>query len=126
MKMSKTILIIEDDKSLREAMVDVLHLKNFATIEAKNGQEGVDLALSKHPDLIILDLIMPKMDGMDAFKSIREDKWGEDIPVIIFTNLNLTNEKMIEDMVKHKPLYYLIKFDWKIYDLVKKVEEILN
>lgn len=122
----KTILIVEDEKSLRDAIVDILRLKNFLPLEAKNGKEGVGIALSKHPDLILLDLIMPVMDGMAALKKIREDSWGKKVPVVILTNLSATSEQLVEDMVTHKPMHYLIKSDWKLHDVVKKIEEILE
>ena len=126
MKTQKTILVVEDEKSLRDAIVDILKIKNFNSLEAKNGVEGVDLALSKHPDLILLDLIMPEMDGMTALKNIRADAWGEKVPVIILTNLSATNEQLIEDVVTHKPMHYLIKSDWKLHDVVDKIEKILE
>ena len=126
MKTQKTILVVEDEKSLREAIVDILKIKNFNSLEAKNGVEGVDLALSKHPDLILLDLIMPEMDGMTALKNIRQDSWGEKVPVIILTNLSATKEQLIEDVVTHKPMHYLIKSDWKLHDVVDKIEKILE
>src|SRR3989304_9443406 len=97
MKTPKTILIIEDEKSLRDAIVDILRLKNFLSLEAKNGREGVELALSKHPDLILLDIIMPEMDGITALKKIREDAWGKKVPIIILTNLSATNEQFGDD-----------------------------
>ena len=126
MKTQKTILIVEDEKSLREAIVEVLRGSHFIALEAKNGKEGVEFALEKHPDLILLDLVMPVMDGMEAFKKIREDAWGAHVPVIILTNLSATDETLVEDMITHKPLEYLIKSDWKIHDVVKKIEEILE
>ena len=69
---------------------------------------------------------MPVMDGMTALKKIREDSWGEKVPVVILTNLSATNEQLVEDMVTHKPMHYLIKSDWKLHDVVKKIEEILE
>ncbi len=126
MKTQKTILVVEDEKSLRNAIADVLRLKKFLPLEAKNGREGVELALKKHPDLILLDLIMPEMDGMAALKKIREDGWGATVPVIILTNLSATNEKLAGDMAAHKLVHYLIKSDWKIHDVIKKVEKILE
>src|SRR3989338_2081930 len=126
LKMQRTILIVEDEKSLRDAIVDILRLKNFSPLEAKNGIEGVELALSKHPDLILLDLIMPEMDGMTALKKIRADAWGKTVPVIILTNLSATKEQLVEDMVTHKPMHYLVKSDWKLHDVVKKIEEVLE
>jgi DNA-binding response OmpR family regulator len=122
MKTQKTILVIEDEKSLRGAMVDILHLKEFSSLEARNGREGVGLALLKHPDFILLDLIMPEMDGMTALKKIREDEWGGKVPIIILTNLSATSEHPSDDAVTQ----YLIKSDWKLHDIVKKIEEILN
>ncbi|MFA6077758.1 MAG: response regulator [Candidatus Paceibacterota bacterium] len=126
MKKQKTILIIEDEKSLRSAIVDILHIKNFLSIEARNGKEGVVLALSKHPDLILLDLIMPEMDGITALKNIRKDKWGEKVPIIILTNLSGPNEQFVDDLLVHKLTHYLIKSDWKLHAIVKKIEEILE
>ena len=125
-KAQKTILVVEDEKNLREAIVEILRIKNFLPLEAKNGVEGVEIALLKHPDLILLDLIMPEMDGMTALKKIRQDTWGAHVPVIILTNLSATNEQLVEDVVTHKPMHYLIKSDWKLTDVVRKIEEVLE
>jgi len=122
----KTILIIEDEKSLRNAVVDLLHAKSFLVIEAKNGREGMELALSKHPDLILLDLIMPEMDGMSVLKKIREDKWGVTVPVIILTNLSATIEQSVDNTLANSLTHYLIKSDWKLHDIVKKIEGIFK
>src|ERR1035437_2066440 len=116
MENKKTILAVEDEKSLINAIIDTLHLKNFLTLSAKNGKEGVELALAKHPDLILLDLLMPEMDGMTAFKKIREDAWGSNVPVIILTNLNANNETFVEDVFKTNPAFFLIKADYKLAD----------
>ena len=126
MTTQRTILIVEDEKSLRDAIADILRLKNFLPLEAKDGREGVEIALAKHPHLILLDLIMPEMDGMTALKKIREDAWGKKVPVIILTNLSATKEQLVEDMVTHKPMHYLIKSEWKLHDVVQKIEEILE
>ncbi len=122
MKTQKTILVIEDEKSLRSAIVDILRLKNFLTLEARNGKEGLELAFSKHPGLILLDIIMPEMDGITALNKIREDAWGKKVPIIMLTNLSETKEHPIDDAVTH----YLIKSDWKLHDIVKEIEEILE
>ncbi len=126
MQTQKTILVVEDEKILRDAIVDILRLKNFLPLEAKNGNEGVDLALKKHPDLILLDLIMPAMDGTAAFKKIRKDVWGRKVPIIILTNLSTTNEQFMDTTATRKSTYHLIKSDWKLHDIVKKIEEILG
>lgn len=126
MQPKKTVLVIEDEKSLCNAILDTLRRKNFLSFEAKNGKEGVELALTRHPALILLDLVMPVMDGMTALKKIREDAWGANVPVIILTNLSATQEKLVNDMVTYKPLYYLVKSDWKIHDIVKKIGKVLE
>mgnify|MGYP001588842259 CR=1 FL=1 len=126
MKLQKTILVIEDEKSLRSAIVDILRLKNFLPIEAKNGREGVELAFSKHPELILLDIIMPEMDGVTVLKKIRENSWGVKVPIIVLTNLSETNGQFTDDIAKQKITHYLIKSDWKLHDIVKKIEEILK
>ena len=107
-------------------MVDILRRKNFRVLEAKNGKEGVDIALREHPDLILLDLIMPEMDGMTALKLIREDSWGTKVPVIILTNLSAINGHFAADALAHRPTQYLIKSDWKLHDIIKKIERLLE
>lgn len=126
MKTPKTILIVEDERSLREAIGDVLRLKKYIVIEAKNGREGLELALSRHPDLILLDQIMPEMNGMCALKKIREDVWGAKVPVIVLTNLSGSSEQLAEGVIKLNPVYSLIKSDWKIHDVIKKIETIFK
>ena len=121
-----TILVVEDEKTLRQAMVDQLRRKKYLTREAKNGREGVSVALSEHPDLILLDLIMPEMDGMTALKTIRADSWGAAVPVIILTNLSASDEHLVDDVVTHRPVHYLIKSDWKLHDVVDKIGSILT
>jgi len=126
MKVAKKILIIEDDSDFRYIVATSLRSQKYIILEAKNGQEGVDVALSAHPDLILLDLLMPIMDGMTALKKIRENEWGASVPVIILTNLNATEENIVEDMITHKPLKYLIKSDWKANNLIRAIEDVLG
>ena len=124
-KKQKTILIIEDERSLREALVDILRIKEFRTLSAINGSEGVEIALREHPELILLDIIMPEMDGMAALKKIRDDAWGKKVPIIILTNLSETVDQFAADAKAQKVTYYLVKSDWKLHDIVKKIEDIL-
>jgi CheY-like chemotaxis protein len=76
--------------------------------------------------LILLDLLMPGMDGMTAFEKIRKDSWWAKVPVIILTNINPTAEKLVQDIIKHEPISYLIKSDWKLHDIARKIEEALH
>lgn len=121
--MSKKILIVEDQEAISNILSDALKNKGYNTEIAANGEIGVERALSSHPDLILLDLLMPVMDGMTALSKIREDGWGKDVPVIILTNLSADSEDRIENMVENRPRYYLIKSDWDIDDVISKIEE---
>ena len=126
MSEQKKILVVEDDKPLRDAIVTVLEEKNFIPLEATNGKEGVEIAISEHPDLILLDLVMPVMSGAEALTKIRENAWGKKVPVIILTNLDASDKRLTEDVVKGMPIYYLIKSDVKIYDVVKMIEGLID
>lgn len=124
MENKKKILIVEDETSLRNALRDKLMLEGFIVLEAKNGEEGLDVALRDHPDLILLDIIMPKMDGLTMLKKLREDVWGKNTKVILLTNLN-DNEKVSEALLQGS-YDYLVKSDWKIEDVVTKVRARLS
>ena len=84
-KNKQSILIIEDDGSYRSILVKKLKEEGFLAIEAKDGEEGLNISLEKHPDLILLDLIMPRMDGITMLKELREDEWGKNAKIIILT-----------------------------------------
>ena len=118
--MKKKIIIIEDESSLRNILVEKLNLEGFDVLEARNGEEGLDLTLSQKPDLILLDIIMPKMDGITMLKKLRGDSWGKKVPVIILTNLSSGTENL--ELVEKKVFSYLVKSDWKLEDIVKKIK----
>lgn len=79
------ILVVEDSKLLRTIAVDTLKTEGFGIYEAGNGRDGLRSALGVHPDIILLDIIMPIMDGLSMLKSLREDEWGKSVPVILLT-----------------------------------------
>ncbi len=118
---AKTILIVEDEKSLAEALVEKLTKDNFIAKVAKNGREGLKSALRNHPDLILLDIVMPVMDGMAMLKELRNDQWGKSVPVIILTNLSEAEKTAtaLDEGVKD----YLVKTDWKLSEVVEKIKE---
>ncbi len=123
--MSKKILIVEDEQDMRQALVDELTHEGFQTVEARNGKEGLESALKEHPDLILLDIVMPVMDGMTMMKKLRENAEGKKIPIILLTNLSAT-DKIMTGIVRDEPSYYLVKSDWKITDVIVKVKEMLG
>ncbi|MBK9731174.1 MAG: response regulator [Chitinophagaceae bacterium] len=81
----KTILLIEDNKDVRENTAEILSLSNFNVITAENGKTGVDLALKEHPDLIICDIMMPVMDGYSVLHTLSRNKETSTIPFIFLT-----------------------------------------
>ena len=119
--MKKKILVIEDDNSIRKALKNKLLEENFDVIEAINGEDGLALAISKKPNLILLDIIMPKMDGLTMLKKLREDLWGAEAKVIILSNLS--DAQSVEASMKAGVYNYLVKANWKISDVMEKVKE---
>lgn len=115
------ILIIEDEQLLMKALTDKLSHEGFSILQATNGQEGLEVAIQEHPNLILLDIIMPIMDGVTMLKKLREDNWGKTAKVIILTNL--TDAEALNKSVQNLVFDYLIKADWKLEDLVNKVKE---
>lgn len=120
----KKILVIEDEVSQRKALVDKFTREGFDVLEAKDGKEGLSVALKEQPHIILLDIVMPKMDGMAMLKKLRqENEWGKSVPVILLTNLSSDDDKILKGVSEDLPAYYLVKSDWAIDDVVKKVKE---
>ncbi len=87
--MTHKILVVDDDPDIIEAVTMILEAKGYETIKARNGIEGLQKLEGGKPDLIILDLLMPKMDGFTMFKNLQEPKWSKykDIPILILTSV---------------------------------------
>ena len=123
-KAKKTILVVEDEQLLLQALVDKFETEGFRVLGAGDGQAGLDVAMKEHPDLILLDIVMPKMDGLTMLKHLRADKWGQSAQVIVLTNLS--DWQKINEAVQHRAFDYLVKTDWKIEDVVKRAKEKLE
>jgi len=127
MENTKTILVIEiveDDNSVQSALADKLSREGFSILEAKNGKEGLNIALTKHPDLILLDIKMPVIDGVTMLKFLRADQWGKNASVMVLSNLN--DDKTISEALDQNTFEYFIKSDIKLEDLINKVKERLG
>jgi len=122
--MDKKILIIEDDVILREVLSDFLVKEGFTVVTASNGEEGVNQAKKKKPDLIILDIILPKKDGFEVIKDLKKDEKTEKIFIVLLTNLESLND--IEKALNLGATTYLIKSDYSLEEVVKKIKDILN
>jgi DNA-binding response OmpR family regulator len=97
--MAKVVLIVEDEPKSLKLIRDLLKVSGYKTIEATDGKQGVELAKAKKPDLILMDVMMPKMDGYTACRAIRADKVTKAIPVVMLTVLDSElNKKLAKDM----------------------------
>ncbi len=114
------ILVVEDEADLREAMMEALTEEGYVVSGAENGQLGLDAALTMHPDLILLDLMMPVLDGQEMFRQLRLDPWGKAAKVIILTAMDDVNNIALAH--EAKPLDYFIKAHHSLSDLVKQVK----
>jgi len=118
--MTQTILIVEDDRSLRDGLRAKLTHEGYAVLEATNGDEGLQTALKEHPDAILLDMLMPRMDGIATLKALRSDEWGKDAKVLVLSNMDdLTKVSEAVALDAHD---YLIKSDHTIEEIVEKIK----
>ncbi len=88
--MPRTILLAEDHEDNRFALLTVLQREGYAALGARNGREAVELAFEHSPDLIVMDLAMPVMDGREALRALKADARTRDIPVVALTAMSLT------------------------------------
>ncbi len=120
------ILIVEDEESMLDALADKFAREGFPRpLTARDGESGLAIALKEHPDLLLVDILMPKLDGLTMLKKIREDEWGKTAKAIILTNLDTTDE-MLGTVAATEPSYYLLKSNWKIEDVIHKSKEVLG
>jgi len=118
------ILIVEDDESLLNVLTDSFTAEGFTVLSAANGAIGLETALKEQPDIILLDIQMPVMDGLAMLDKLRQDDWGKQAEVILLTNFSDTEKVAI---AAEKGAYdYLVKSDWKTEDIVKRVKKKLG
>jgi DNA-binding response OmpR family regulator len=122
--MGTSLLIVEDDQSLLEILRDEFAKAGFKVAMAHDGEEGLKVATEQPPALILIDIFMPKMDGITMLKKIRATPQGKNIPVIILTNLN--DNQTIDRALESGAYDFLVKSDWNPKDLVKRVKEKLG
>ena len=118
------ILIVEDETAISRILKDELENRKYAVFVAGDGQQGLDIAFKEHPDMILMDVSMPVMDGITALKKLREDAWGKTAKVLL-----LTNSGKMENVAAAAELNsagYLIKSDWDMEKVVEKVQSMLS
>jgi len=124
MSKKKSILLVEDDEFLAELYATKLNLEGFEVALASDGEKGLKLIKEKQPDLILLDIILPKMDGFEILKKIKTDKSLKDIPVILLTNLSQKDE--VQKGLDLGATDYLIKAHFMPSEVVKKIKQTIG
>lgn len=127
MPTKKKVLVVEDDEPTLKALHLALEKADFTVLEAKNGVSGIVVALEERPDLILLDILMPMMDGWEMLEQLRnKDDWGKCVPVVVLTNLSADEDAQIKHVAELGPSFFMVKADWKVEGVVEKVLEILS
>ena len=116
---SKTILLVEDEAPAALVLGKALEKEGFVVTIAPNGVIGLEKALSTHPDLILSDLKLPILGGMDMIREIRKDPWGRHAEIIILTNIS--DVKTIEEAMGQEAFFFIVKGDTTMADVVTKV-----
>ena len=120
------IAVIDEDKILSQSLVGELEDAGFETVVAFDGEQGLRLVLSEEPDIVLLDISMPKMDGMTMLAKLRESgKFGKQVLVFFLTNLN-ADDQIMGGVIKNEPSYYLVKSNYTVADIVVKIKDCLE
>ena len=122
--MKKKILIVEDESALQDAMREFLLAEKFAVVVASDGEMALKLAKNENPDLILLDIILPKKNGFDVLIELKADDVMKKIPVILLTNLESADD--VDRAFSLGVSTYLVKANYKLEEIVEKIKEILK
>lgn len=122
-----TVLIAEDEEAELEVLTTEFEKAGFEVSQARDGQETLDMAAGEAPDLILLDILMPEVDGWEVMKKVREEgEWGKAVPIIILTNTEVDTDEKQMRVTEDEPAYFLIKTEFTIDEVVAKAKEVLQ
>jgi len=117
------ILLAEDDRFLRKAAEATLRQRGFTVVTAVDGEEALQLARKDVPDLILLDLIMPKLQGFEVLRALKQDPATAHIPVIVLSNLGQARD--VQQTMEGGAVAYFVKANLSLQTLANRVEEVL-
>ena len=121
----KKILIIEDDLSIRKALAMRIDEEGMQVKEAENGKKGLEITESWEPDIILLDILMPEMNGLETMKKMRAmSEYGKKVPIIILTNVSPDDNSILQQVAELTPSYYFVKGDIEMDRILEKIKEI--
>jgi DNA-binding response OmpR family regulator len=118
------ILIIEDDKFSREMMARKVVAAGFEVSQAADGEQGMELIKKEKPDLILLDLVLPKLSGKDILSAIKQNKELNSIPVVVLSNLDQMEDK--DEMLKSGVVDYIVKAHFTPTEIVERIKKFLK
>ncbi|OHA62472.1 MAG: hypothetical protein A3E07_01625 [Candidatus Wildermuthbacteria bacterium RIFCSPHIGHO2_12_FULL_45_9] len=122
--MNKKILCIEDEAVIQKTLADTFEKSGYQAVSALDGAAGLRLAKETKPDLILLDLILPKMDGFEVLRHLKDDAQTKAIPVIVLTNLEQMQD--IQRVLDLGATTYLVKANYNLEELVEMVQKALE
>ncbi|MBP9718960.1 MAG: response regulator transcription factor [Candidatus Levybacteria bacterium] len=119
------ILLVEDDPAMAALYKDLFEKEGYNVALATDGEQGLKVALSTMPDVILLDVLLPKMNGLSVMMRVRATEWGKKEPIIILTNVD-PDDTMMQNVVHGQPTYYLLKANTNPGEVLGKVKEVLT
>jgi len=120
----KTILFIEDESALQKTFGEILKQNNYKMISALDGETGLRLAQDEKPDLILLDLILPRLNGFEVLKKLKENPQLKEIPIIVLTNLEEVSS--VEKAIESGATTYLVKAQYSLEEVIQKIKQALG
>ena len=120
----KRILVVEDDRFLRKAAEAALRRNGFSVLVAADGEEGLRVARAEIPDLVLLDLIMPGLQGFEVLKLLKAEAATSAIPVVVISNLGQDSD--VKNALDAGAIDYLVKANLALDDLVKRVRTLVE
>ncbi len=119
-KRIKKILIVEDEKNMRESLKEAFEEGHFEVLTEEDGENVIDIVKEKEPDIILLDIILPKKDGFEVLSELKGDVNTRNVPVILSTNLSDPSD--IQKALDLGATTYLVKSNYSLEDIVKKIK----
>ena len=120
----KTVLIVEDEPAVALALTDTLTQEGYTVLSAMDGDKGLQMTLKEHPDVILTDIKMPGMSGIDMIEEIRKDSWGATAKIIILSNAS--DLGTLQSAMEKGAFHYMVKGDSSVADILAAVKKQLG
>jgi DNA-binding response OmpR family regulator len=118
------VLVVEDDEPIRELLVKVLTDGHFKVLAVQNAEDALQKAQTEKPDILVLDLLLPTMSGIEMLKKLRESEWGKGTPVIVLSNFS--DEKTITEVTNMGNSKFLLKASLRLKNLIPEIMQMVQ